>query len=356
MIKILRLFCGKILIALILTDISYVALALSISQKDHIPGKSEMPVSRESITFILGEDKDTAYSYYSEAGKYYKYNRQAHTEYLVTSCRSLLEVQSYLAIHHPANHQPWGLINLVVHGNPWLGLSVPVAPGLKRASPGNILEYISRNLTAGLEDSLVDCKTIIYICGCGLGNDKVLLDAVASFFKGKTAKPKVLASKLFEYYISENKEDGMIETHKYQAQSWYAYYRKGMEPDKSELIRKLRQHYPKASLKWKKALAHKSAEKPGDIFHYSFDVPLSWIVTYPDEKSKPKIPTITGKMKWLIQQKELIERVRQAHIPIDDFAWVFNDITYTDGKGIQKPAIWVKGYCSVICVLKLVKS
>ncbi len=57
---------------------------------------------RERITFILGEDREADNRYYAEATNYYTHNKKGRTEYLVTTCRSLLEVKITSSSINPA--------------------------------------------------------------------------------------------------------------------------------------------------------------------------------------------------------------------------------------------------------------
>ena len=98
---------------------------------------------RQNITFILGEDKKESTPYYSLALDYYSNDKFARTEYINNSCRSLSEVRDYLRNNPPGNGLPWGIVNLISHGNEWYGMSVPVAPGSKRSSTERITEYVN---------------------------------------------------------------------------------------------------------------------------------------------------------------------------------------------------------------------
>ena len=102
---------------------------------------------RKSITFILGEDKETDNTYYQEAMHYYRHNQNGKTDYVITHCRSLHEVKLYLTENKPINNNPWGLINLVAHGNHLLGLSVKITTDSKRTTSEHL-----RKQDTGLEE------------------------------------------------------------------------------------------------------------------------------------------------------------------------------------------------------------
>src|SRR5690606_19276086 len=50
---------------------------------------NDAEAKRESITFILGEDRETDNPFYREATLFYSSHPDANTDYLVVTCRSL---------------------------------------------------------------------------------------------------------------------------------------------------------------------------------------------------------------------------------------------------------------------------
>jgi len=135
--------------------------------------------SREGITFILGEDRERDNPFYAEAETYYRHSFKDRTEHLITTCRSMQEVREYLVSYPPSNHRPWGLINLVSHGNQWIGLSVRLIPGGKRTSESSIRKALGEDLFLPLPDSIIDNHSTIYVHGCAVGKNIELLGAMA---------------------------------------------------------------------------------------------------------------------------------------------------------------------------------
>ena len=87
---------------------------------------------RVSITFILGNDVKATNSFYSNASYFYNMNDHYKTDFVVHNCTSLIDVLNYLKSQHDGFG--YSTINLVVHGNPWQGLRLPIDKDQPRAS------------------------------------------------------------------------------------------------------------------------------------------------------------------------------------------------------------------------------
>lgn len=352
----------RILITLLIAVPLFVSLGLSdkknaeVSVKENKEIKSTVITSgdsqRESITFILGEDKKDSKPYYSLAFDYYKTDKSARTEYIINSCRSLSEVRDYLRNNPPGNGQPWGLINLVSHGNEWYGMSVPVTPESKRSSTERITEFVNTGKFASLSDSLVDDSTEIFLHGCGLGNDKGLLKIVAKAFGGNGKRPVVRASKLKEYYSSVRNTDEVLTSQLFYARTWSVYYKMKEKPDDDFLNQEFLKTFPDEKINWNAALSRTNPVTPGDVFHYTINVPVYYMKQYNSTDSLPDLSTEEKKIKWLALQKTLTDIIAKSKIPMDKFKWTIRKIYVKDAKKGNQPAISVTGWCTVLCVVK----
>ena len=307
---------------------------------------------RESITFILGEDHNPRNPYYTEATDYYRLNKTDRTEYLVSTCRSLLEVRNYLEANPPSNHLPWGLINLVAHGSEWLGLNVPVIPGSKVSSAERIMEYVNSGEFKPVSDSFVDDSSTIFIHGCGIGKNRNLLISVAEAFGGKTKKPVVRASKLFEFYMSSRNNGRPIDCQRFMTQSLYFFYPTGNKPSDSIINQKLQSSYPDESINWLEALSRETPRFPGDIYHYSFKIPIAWVNKLKKTDKSPDLSSNAKKIKWLNLQPEITTTTSSFGMNVNQFNWSVFTISYSNSSGERLPAVWVKGSCTILCVLK----
>jgi len=351
----------------------FIAMMLLQASCNKNAGKTEMAVTgcatclpavvqiqdklpRESITFILGEDRDTENLYYTKAYDYYCYNPEGRTDQIVTDCRSLLEVRDFLMTNPPSKGEPWGLINLVSHGNQWVGLSVPVVPGARRTTADQLIDLIKDDVFKELPDSIIDSDSEINIRACGVGNDSELLKAVSLAFGGVINKPQTKASMCFEYYTSERSNGIVTGSSRCEAQTWFTCYKKGYRPDDRILLRRLKNLYPNANIKWKDALSRESPRWTGDIYHYTFEVPVLWVVKYEDNDTLPDISTNDMKIKWVREQTDLMRTLKKIKIEPEKFNWWFRKIYCKNEDGTRSPAIWAKGYCTILCVLKPLKD
>jgi hypothetical protein len=308
--------------------------------------------NRESITFILGEDKEEDNPFYSEATKYFLNNADAKTDRLVNECRSISEVLDYLETHRTEKRLPWGLINLVSHGNQWLGLSVKVTPNSLRATPDLIKDYIENDSLPHLSEGIIDSQSEIFIHACGVGNNERLPDAISEAFSCSSERPKVKASKLFELYTSVTKVGNVIESERYYAEVQFITYKKGYEPEKSVIVNLLKRKYPNNEIDFYDALSRKFPRYSGDTYHYSFEVPVKWVIPYPDSDSLPDLSTKERQEEWINRQKEITETLSQLEIPQDQFNWWFREVSVNNEDGTSSPAVWLKGYCTILCVIK----
>lgn len=302
---------------------------------------------RACITFILGEDREEDNRYYAEATNYYTYNKKGKTDFLVTTCRSLLEVRDYLEQHKPGNGFPWGLINLVSHGNQWTGLSVRVTPDIKRTTTAKLAECMADGTWKRLPETVVDKDTEIILHGCGVGNNQPLINTLAMAFGGQDHQPVVRASRLFEYYASVMDND-ISETEHYLADTWTVSYRMGERPATTELMNAFREKYPHTAIDWYGALNREQPRWTGDSYHYTFEIPVKWIL----RMSHDSIPDESTQLAWIASHREITTELEGLEIPYDQFKWSFTKVYADNDDGSKSPAIWVKGYCTVLTVLQ----
>ncbi len=302
---------------------------------------------RPSVVFILGEDKDADNQYYGHATAYYQQNKAYDNYWINTSCRSLLEVRNFLAQH--ADGLAWGNIHLVVHSNEWKGLGVSVFPEGKRANSQSLKTAINEQAFLPLPDSILDRQTEMIFYGCGLGKNKKLMNALSVAFGGvDDQKPVLRSSKLFIQYGKN--ETGMME--RYLTEFWYGYFPTGNRPHASTLAKQFQQNHPEVVLDFEEALERKQPRFPGDSYHYYFNIPVTWTVTYPTKEERPNLKTKADKEAFLNAQTELMRMVEATKIPKDHFRWQFQKVIYTFEDGTKEPAIQIRGKSSVVCVLR----
>lgn len=300
-------------------------------------------LKRENIIFILGEDQVSGNRYYEIAESYYRTNVDTKNDLLITTCRSLNEILNYLNQHPTDNYQPWGDIRLIVHSNEWRGVGIPIEKGGKRINTNNLKTAIDKKSLTVLSTDIIDKNTVLEWNACGLGRNQKLVDLLGLAF----GQCQVKASKYFMMY--DNIENI---TNKYEADCYYAFSKTGRRINEQNVSNQLHQRYPQVDVDWISALKRKNPRYEGDSYHYYFNVPINWVVTYATEEDRPGLHTMTDKLNWLASQDELQKVIDKTNIPKDKFRWQFRYIIHTYKDGSQEPAILVKGKTSVLCILK----
>lgn len=335
--------------------IGLTALAISCASAVMAANSRNITDSRESITFIMGEDVEANNQYYTQAYNYYTTSEHDRTEYIVTHCRSLLEVKEYLEQYPPFDGQPWGRVNMVVHSNEWSDLGVSVIPEGPRASVVSIEEALSSGALIPTSDSILDQHSELMIYGCGLGRNVDLLQSLSLAFGGdgpENDRLTVRSSRYFIFYESTTFEGINLGTTRYMAAFYYARHKSFHTPKPHRLVRQLEQSYPTAKLDWEDALTRTEPRFPGDSYHYTFRVPLVWYVTYPDKGSRPVFETKEEQHSYVKAQQELMEIMENYGFDFNEFRWTVRQAYFEHEDGSKEPAIKIIGQCTIYCILQ----
>lgn len=306
---------------------------------------------RTSITFILGHDKSGYNQYYTLAGHYYRLNEEDKTEIIIDNITALSEVCRYIKEHPPANNRPYGLINLVCHGNEFIDMGVLVTPHGVRASAESIEKAIHDSVFIPIDTNCMDTNTWIYLHGCAIGNNQALLNALSVAFGSKQNGVKVKASKLFEYYayLSRNKNPQSIRH--YFAKAWYAFYHPDSLVGQQYFIRQFTKRYPHEQIQWEEGLNRRFQSNPGEIYHFSFFVPVVWDELYDDEALIPMLNTKDRKKEWLMNNKSLLNLIQQTQIPLNYFQFKYYKQKYRQ-ESQEVYVLRVKAKTGVICLIQ----
>jgi len=349
--SIFMMIAGIALCCVCMLQLYYIKEKPLAIRQNAVPKTSD---DRESITFILGNDSDVGNPYYAEATKFYTDNVEGRTHYLVTTCRSLLEVRDYLQTYHPCNGKPWGLINLVSHGNQWVGLSVRVLPNSRRTTLQRLLEYVGDGSFPPLPDKVVDEDSDIFLHGCGLGNNTQLLEALALAFGGRDSRPLVRASKYFEYYSSSLLSEDLTKSQRYLAEAWLTHHKYGAVPSKDVLSIEFRDKYPSADVNWVEALSRRRPRFVGDDYHYTFEVPVKVVLPIGSDI----LEGLNEEEEWkvIFAQPRLREMIAEIGIPTESFSWTRQKVYVENEKGGRSAGLLVKGYCTMVTVVRALAS
>ncbi len=173
---------------------------ISVTQvSDITPPKTKQMYGRESITFILGKDTEPGIQFYDEAFYYFANHPYDQTEFIITSCRSLLDVRNYLASFPTGNALPWSTINIVMSPNESSNLRVPIFPQGTKSNVKNLEMIAIQNEFPSLSSNQIDQRTTLYIHGAEVEKDSKLSYALHGllFAKGNLAINPIFVDESF---------------------------------------------------------------------------------------------------------------------------------------------------------------
>lgn len=338
------------LIALVLIIGLQVRNSRSKNQNNPAVAMPGATADRPQITFVLGEDETAENPYYRNAMAYCRQNEGQMGGQIVQSCRSLLEVRDYLEKNAPSG-RPWGKVSLIVHGNEWTGLAIPVATGGPRATEMEINQAMQSKTFPELSDRIVDRHSEVVVYACGLGRNTAILHSLARLLGGADAqRPVIRASKYFNLYEPVASDPSTIRQS--SADYWYVYYPSGKRPGKEELLARFENQFPDEDLDWEDVLLRFNPRWPGDTYCYRVPVPIQWTVVYRQPADLPDLKSPAAQKTWLGSQTELMDVLHEMGVEPGEVNWQFHRRQYQEEDGAQWPAVVAEGKTTAFCVLK----
>lgn len=308
-------------------------------------------VPRTSITFILGKDQSHNNQYYTLANHYYRLHPEDKTDIVIDNLTSVKEVCNYLRKHPSKNSRPYGLINLVSHGNEFLDLSTLIYPYGPRTSVKTLQNAIRDSILIPLDTTVLDGNSLIFLHGCAVGNNPDLLNNLAIAFGAEQNGVRVKASRLFEYYayLSKNKNPQSIRH--YYARTWYAFYHPDSMPNNLMFAEQFEERYPNDSTDWLEGIHRRFQSNPGNIYHYSFIVPAVWEDIYEDESLIPSVNTGKKRQAWIDSNQSFQDMLNKTGIPYKYFQTMFYKHIYKK-KSTEFHGLRIKARAGVMCLVQ----
>ena len=304
---------------------------------------------RTSVTFIMGRDLSAYNPYYSLANQYYRLNPYDRTEFVVDSLTSLSQVFGWLSDNPSPDGRPYGIVNIVSHGNEFVDLQMTVTPGGPRTSVQSLRQALADSLLSPPDCHAVDHLTRIYLHGCAVGRNQPLLDLLAETFGGRAV---VQASKLFEYYayLSLNRNPQSIRH--YFARTWYAFYHPDSAYNETALVRQLRNRYPSDTIHWREGLRRRLQDNPSQLYHYSFTVPCLWDEVFTSLAQFPAVNSLQQRRRWVADNAAFRALLDQTHIPLPYFQIKFYRQTLILDNDSLAYGLRVRARAGVICLIQ----
>ncbi len=287
---------------------------------------------RVSITFILGSDEKATNSFYSNASYFYNMNDDHKTDYVVHSCKTLNDVLIYLKNQHDGFG--YSTINLVVHGNPWQGLRLPIDKDLPRASAVHLKNALDTGILQPLCTAKIDEGTTINVVSCAVGNNDLFVEMLEHLFfcPENSSKPTIHCEKFYVNF-SNNQQ--------YVRSSLYFIVSKFDQRDPVVFISGLKNKYPGTPINWEAAYSNNCNREAGLPYRYHFKMLVDWKVCLDPHDDKPKLDNDANIMEWLKTQDFALDELNQMQLNIEDLHWFC--VPYSDHANLVK----IKGYCNI---------
>ena len=306
-------------------------------------------IPRISVTFIMGRDNSAYNPYYSLANQYYRLNPDERTEVVVDSLTALSQVLDWLRLHPADNGLPYGLVNLVTHGNEFIDLQMTVTPDGQRTSVESLRQAMADSLLLPPDCTIVDRHTLIYLHGCAVGQNQPLLDQLAIAFGGRAV---VKASRLFEYYAYLSPNHNPQSIRHYFARTWYAFYHPDSAYSEAALVRQLRRRYPADTTHWGEGLRRRLQDNPSQLYHFSFTVPCLWDEVFPSSAQFPAVGSRQQQRRWVEESPQFRALLDSTHIPQRYFQTKFYRQTLLLDDDSLAYGLRVRARAGVICLIQ----
>jgi len=284
----------------------------------------EFTEQTESIVFIAGFDEGDN-TYYTNAKHYF----EAQDIQVVDHLFSIEEIISFL---NKTAGKTYDKIHIVSHSNPWLGMSLKTTRKGERITVETLSEF--KNDIPILKSGVNNTTQIVFH-SCGLGENKVLLQALKQVFT-TVESPKIIASSYFNVF------GGKYAGH-YLAKPYYGYYPTAESPGPAALSKDFKASYPDVEIDWFTALKTRKETSLGGIYSYKFNIPVEWEFTFNDKAEIPELSDRDAIMDWVSESSEMATILYHLNIPIEKYRWKSE---------IHGNKLLIKGKTTVLCVLQ----
>ncbi|MBK7632895.1 MAG: hypothetical protein IPJ13_00445 [Saprospiraceae bacterium] len=325
----------KLILATIVVISLVIILKWGLVTNDHKkPLNSNACVTEEgsSVTFIMGSDKPNTNDFYKNATYYYHLHPIDKTDFVILSCKSLEDVLDFLTLQ--SDHTYFETINIVCHGNPWQGLSMPIANNLPRASLPNLDAAFKKNWINPLCTDAVDQHSKINIISCGVGQNKEISDIIKKIFTCPKTKTSPMINIETNYVNFTDKLDKK-RSEFYFVASKYDYNDPGI------LASKLSNKYKTIALNWQKAYRNEHRNSENEPYKHHFRMLVEWKIGFNEGTEIPELKKDADILNWLKIQPAAMGELQQMQLKPEDFMW--HCLKVTD----QPNTIKIKGYGNV---------
>ena len=285
-------------------------------EKEAVPEIIQTKQPFDEVSFILGEDQSTSSSYYELASTYFSTDTLESTPLIIKNCKSLSDIRAFLVQNTPANGA-WKRINLVVHGNEWTGINLPITTDGERCTHKSLEAAFQHKQIKALPDDIINQHTQVIIWGCNVGKDHDFLKSMSKVLGGKDAqRPWVYAAPYFNFF----KQDGN-QYSRHLVESRFIAMPAGQFAGNIKIAEQFAQKYPRANIDWETALTRLHPDDSNQAYTHYYVIPVEWTALYPSEKERPSLTTETDYLQWVKEQGGLSELLEEMQIDANAFRW-----------------------------------
>lgn len=300
---------------------------------------------REDVTFILGRDENPSSPMYHQAERFFRDASGGAHAPVVSGLRSLREVRDYLNEH---TGEPWGLVQLVVHGNGAGQMTLPLVPGGEFISAKSLAAAIDQGAIKALPDDRMDHRSEIRILGCALGQNPELLRTLSRALGGSDPeRPLVRASRYYTCYQAR----GTATPIRFMSEAWRIVHPIEHPPAADDVLARIQKERPGTNLNIVDALTRHSPRFPGDTFSYRAPATFHWTMVLRRPEDCPLLSDPVRLRCWLGEQMLFFRRLNEADLEIDQMDWTAERTSHFH-EGCERPAVKVKGTGEALYILR----
>ena len=303
---------------------------------------------RETVTFIFGADDETAHPLTALARTYYRDDPLERTDRVIADLGSLLEALHYLQNQPPANGQPWGIVNIVAHGNDTGILSVPLLRGGDPISPERLSQAIRDKVLSPLPQTILDEQSEIRLIGCALGRNTRLLRLMSQALGRHPGRRPLISSSFF--YTSFESVSGHV--FRCLARACSVSMRTSEHVDDPKVSQRVRSCVREIGTDVQAVSRRTRPRFMGDSYRHVAEGAFCWRAVFPAPTAPPRIETAYERHRWLSGDLDFHRYLAINRLPWEPDQWTVTPSTTTGQHRVESPCITVRGRVKKLFLVK----
>jgi hypothetical protein len=303
---------------------------------------------RETITFVFGPDDDAEHPLIALARAYYRDDPLERTDRVIADLGCLLDALNYLQSQPPANGQPWGIVNIVAHGNDVGIFSAPLLRGEDAISPERLSQAIRDKLLSPLPLTILDEQSEIRLIGCGLGRNTQLLRLMSQVLGRRPGRRPLVSSSLF--YTSFGSLSGHV--FRCLARACSVPMRTSEHVDDPQVNRRVRSCAREIGTDVQAVSRRTRPRFIGDSYRHVAEGSFCWMAVFPTPTAPPRMETAYQRDRWLSGDLDFHRYLAINRIPWEPDQWTATPSTTAGRNRADSPSITVRGRVKKLFLVK----